>query len=508
MYVRARTATRIEETERRIAEVEEFVQEAMGDDLEIAISEIGVTPDWSAAYTPNSGPMDTVVKLQLTAHRQKSAQQHIERLREGLRTDQRFADLEVAFDAGGMIRGAMNEGKSMPISVRIESKNAERAHALAQQIQQEASGVPGVVDCRTLQRLDYPQYVIDVDRTKAASLGLSQADVIRNVLAASNSSIQFNKKNFWIDPVSFNQYFVGVQYWEDSIQSIDTLLDIPLTSNTQKHAVPLRNVARLRRVDVPAEVTHTNLQPTIDLTMGVAGRDLGHAAADVSAILARYGHPAGRDVWVPIDPVTKEPMSGSRIVLSGEYQRMQDTFRNLGAGLLLATLLIYFLMVALFKSYVTPLVILFAVPIGLVGVVVMLYVTQTALNVQSLLGTTFMIGIVVSNTVLLIDFAQNLRGQGLTPTEAVCRAAAIRVRPVVMTALAALFALLPMALALARGSEANAPLGRAVIGGLLAGLVTTLFVVPALYSLVMRQEAVPDERDTPMHVAPGTIQAA
>src|SRR5215469_8635257 len=213
MYVRATTATRIEQTENRIAEVEEFVKEEIGDDLEVAISEIGVTPDWSAAYTPNSGPMDAVVRLQLIAQRRWSAQDHIRRLREGLRTDRRFADLEVAFDAGGMIRGAMNEGKSMPISVRIESKNAERAHALAQQIQRETSCVPGVVDCRTLQRLDYPQYVIDVDRAKAAALGLTQADVMHNVLAASNSSIQFNKKNFWIDPVSYNQYFVGVQYF-------------------------------------------------------------------------------------------------------------------------------------------------------------------------------------------------------------------------------------------------------------------------------------------------------
>jgi multidrug efflux pump subunit AcrB len=173
-------------------------------------------------------------------------------------------------------------------------------------------------------------------------------------------------------------------------------------------------------------------------------------------------------------------------VLSGEYERMQTTFRDLGIGLVLASLLIYFLMVALFKSYLTPLVILFAVPIGLIGVITMLYVTGTAINVQSLLGVIFMVGIVVSNTVLLVDFAQNLRvDEGLTPDQAIRKAASIRVRPVVMTALAAFFALIPMAMAVERGSEANAPLGRAVIGGLLAGLVTTLFVVPSLFSLVV-----------------------
>jgi multidrug efflux pump subunit AcrB len=180
-------------------------------------------------------------------------------------------------------------------------------------------------------------------------------------------------------------------------------------------------------------------------------------------------------------------LTGSKIILSGEYQKMQQTFANQALGMILAVTLIYFLMVALFKSYVTPLVVLSAVPVGITGVVLMLYFTGTALNVQSLLGVIFMIGIVVSNTVLLTDFAQNLSvGEGLTPTEAITRAAAVRVRPIVMTALATFFALIPMSLGLSRGSEANVPLGRAVLGGLLAGLVTTLFVVPAVYSLLVR----------------------
>ena len=173
---------------------------------------------------------------------------------------------------------------------------------------------------------------------------------------------------------------------------------------------------------------------------------------------------------------------------------MQDTFHNLGIGLVLASLLIYFLMVALFRSWLTPLVILSAVPFGLIGVVGLLYITGTALNVQSLLGVIFMVGIVVSNTVLLVDYAQHLRrDEGLSPTEAIVKAASVRVRPVVMTALAAFFALIPMALGLARGSEANTPLGRAVIGGLLAGLVTTLFIVPSLYSLVVPNVKLADD---------------
>ena len=246
IYVRGASGTRIEISEDRIAEVEQFIKENVGSDLQLIISELGVTPDWSAAYTPNSGPMDSVVKVQLTEERGKSAQEHVANLREGFAIDPEFAALEFAFDAGGMIRGAMNEGKSTPINIRITSKNLEMAHAIAQQIEHEVETIDGVVDCRIMQRLDYPKYIIDVDRTKSADLGLDQADVMKNVVAALNSSIQFNKHNFWIDPISHNQYFVGVQYPEQDIKSVDTLLDVPITGPLQKRPIPLRNIASLR----------------------------------------------------------------------------------------------------------------------------------------------------------------------------------------------------------------------------------------------------------------------
>jgi multidrug efflux pump subunit AcrB len=472
-----------------VAEVEGFLKEKLGDDLELLISEIGVVADWSAAYTPNAGPMDAVVKVQLKHDRSRSSQEYVHAIRTGVAEDSRFTGLEFGFDAGGMIRGAMNEGKSTPINIRITGRNPEKAHALAERILQDVRRVDGVVDARILQRLDYPEYIIDVDQAKAANLGLTQMDVMKNLVAALNSSIQFNKKNFWIDPVSHNQYYVGVAYPEEQVESMETILDVPITGNLQKRSIPLRNLATVRRANVPAEINHTNLQATIDVTMGAYGRDLGHVADDVGKVLNHFGVRKRRGYWVPVDPESGKSVSGSKITLSGEYARMQDTFRNLGGGLLIASLLVYFLMVALFKSWLTPLVILSSVPLGLVGVVLMLFVTRTPLNVQSLLGVIFMVGIVVSNTVLLVDFAQHLRREkGLSPREAITTAAAIRVRPVVMTALAAFFALLPMALGLGRGSEANTPLGRAVIGGLLAGLVTTLFVVPALFSLVVHDK--------------------
>ena len=492
VYVRAASGTRIEETEKRVEAVEKYVREVVGGDVEVIISELGVVADLSAAYTPNAGPMDAVVKVQLAEHRRRSAQEYVHNLRTGFAADRSFSDLEFAFDAGGMIRSAMNEGKSSPINVRISGKDMTQARRVADQILGRVAKVDGVVDARIIQRLDYPEFVIEVDRAKAADLGLNQAEVMKNVVAALNSSIQYHKKNFWIDPVSKNQYFVGVQYFEEDIDSVETLLDVPVTSPKQTEPIPLRNLASLHRGTVPTEITHNNLQPTIDLTMGVYGRDLGHVADDVTEVVAGFGVPQGNGAWTPYDPADRsadrKTLKGATIELSGEYSRMQETFRSLGVGLILATMLIYFLMAALFKSYMTPLVILFAVPLGLIGVVVMLYLTGTAINVQSLLGVIFMVGIVVSNTVLLVDFAQNLRVQeGLTPDRAIRKAASIRVRPVVMTALAAFFALIPMSLALGRGSEANGPLGRAVIGGILAGLVTTLFVVPSLYSLVVRE---------------------
>jgi multidrug efflux pump subunit AcrB len=505
IYVRGPSGTRIERTEDKIASVEQVIRKTLKKDLQTLISEIGVVADWSAAYTPNAGPMDCVVKVQLEAERERSAQEYVEMLRRELNHD--FPELEFAFDAGGMIRGAMNEGKSTPLNVRVLGKDMAKTREVAAAIREQVVKISGVVDARIVQRLDYPEYVLDVDRTKAAEYGLSQADVMQNVVAAINSSIAFNKKNFWIDPISHNQYYVGVQYPEGEIESVETLLNIPITSPTQNKTVPLQNVASIGRTTVPAEVNHTTLQPTIDLTMGVYGRDLGHVADDVNHVLARFGEPRGRGVWAPYEAgggPDHKLLAGGKLELTGEYSRMQDTFYYLGGGLVLAALLMYFLMVALDRSWVVPLTVMGTVPLALAGVLPMLYLTGTALNVQSLLGIIFIVGIKVANTVLMSDFAQELRRhEGLSPTEAIRKAASIRVRPVTMTALAAFFAMVPAALALERGSEANAPLARAILGGLIAGEPATLFVLPCLYSLFVKPAPLePDDLDEQLAMSP------
>ncbi len=313
IYVRAPSGTRIERTQDKIAKVEDFIREKVHDDLELIISEIGTTADWSAAYTPNAGPMDSVVKVQLIEHRHHSAQDYVEILRKGFAGSSEFAELEFAFDAGGMIRGAMNEGKSTPINIRILSKNLEQAHKLAENIRQKVTQVEGVVDARIMQRLDYPEYIIDVNRAKAADLGLDQADVMRNVVAAFNSSIQFNKRNFWIDPLTHNQYFVGVQYPEKNIESIETLLDIPITSPVQDRPIPLRNIVSLRRTTVPAEVNHTNLQPTIDLTMGVSGATWGTSPTTSAVSSTTLARKTDRACGVPsIRWTTRKPWPARR----------------------------------------------------------------------------------------------------------------------------------------------------------------------------------------------------
>lgn len=496
LAVRAPSGTRIERTEEAVEQVEKFIRQSIPEhDLEMIVAQMGVSPDISSAYTPNAGPMDAVIKVQLHEHRSRSAQDYVQVLREGFAHEPKFRELDFSFDAGGMVRSALNEGKSSPLNLRITGKDQKLSYLVAESLKRDVSAVPGVVDARIQQRMNYPQFTINVDRSKAAELGLTQQDVMRNVVAACSSSIAFNKRNFWIDPVSRNQYFVGVQYPEEDLQSTDSLLDIPITSPHQPTSVPLRSVATISRTTVPSEITHANIQATIDLTLNVQGRSLGHVSDDVAKIMAKYGKPGVSGEWATYDPRVEgesKTIPGSKIVMAGEYSRMQDTFKSLGFGLLLASLLMYFVMVALDRSYIVPLTVMLVVPLSLGGVLPMLYFTGTALNVQSLLGIIFVVGIKVANTVLMTDLAQELRRhEGLSPTEAIRKAAALRVRPVTMTALAAFFAMVPAAFALERGSEANAPLARAILGGLLAGEPATLFVLPALYSLLVRAKKNP-----------------
>jgi multidrug efflux pump subunit AcrB len=489
---RAPAGTRIEETERLIEQVENYIKEKIPqEDLELIVSELGLTANWSAAYTVNSGTMDAILKIQLKEERGKSAQEYIRILREGLTKDPRFSSLEFSFDSGGLVRGALNEGASSPLNIQILGKKQDVLFTIADKIKSAVRDIDGVVDARIIQRPNAPELTLKVDRAKSAELGLTQDDIMKSVIAATNSSVTYNKNNFWIDPKNGMQYFVGVQYPESKFETRQDVLNIPVTGPNQKVPIPLSNVATLINTEIPTEVHHVNLQPAIDLTMNVEGRDLGHVSDDVARVLAQFGKDVGNGTWLPYNPKSQDraTLEGSKIRLTGEYSRMQETFRSLGGGLILASLLIYFLMVALDKSFIVPLAIMLIVPLCLIGILPVLFITGSAINVQSLLGFIFIVGIKVANTVLMTDYAQELRRhEGLSPADAIRKAASLRVRPVTMTALAAFFAMIPTALALEKGSEANAPLARAILGGLIAGEPATLFVMPALYAVLVRDK--------------------
>jgi multidrug efflux pump subunit AcrB len=322
---------------------------------------------------------------------------------------------------------------------------------------------------RIQQRDDAPYLVLDVDRVKAAQQGLAMEDVVLQVVVALNSSVSVDR-NFWIDSQSGNQYFVGVQFPEDVDRRLEDVLTMPVAAKGRQTSINLGTLVTPRRTNGEVEINHVGLKRVANVFVNTEGRDLASIAGEVQKAIA--------GVQLP---------EGLQINLKGEYGRMNDSFRQLGFGILLAVVLVYLLEVTLFRSWIAPGVIMFSVPLGFIGVLWMLFLTRTTLNVQSLIGATFLIGIAVNNGVLLVDFANRRRREsGLGAGEAMREAAATRFRPILMTFLATLLAMTPMAMGLSRGAEAATPLARAIVGGLISSTFLTLFLVPVLYTLLVR----------------------
>jgi multidrug efflux pump subunit AcrB len=470
IYVRAPSDLRLDASEERVAEVEKFIEKQIpADERKMIVSELGLDPDWSAAYTANAAQQDTIIRVQLSEERRHSAQEYAVRLRHAFAADPSFRDLRISFDTGGMVATALNYGVSSPIDIQIEGGTSEQGFDLAREIKRQVTGVKGAADVRIGQRLDAPYVIMEIDRQKAANIGLSARQVIEQVVAAMNSSVSINR-NFWIDEKSGNQYFVGVQYPEDPNATFERLQNIFATGTYQEEPVTLSSLVRFRRSNDAVEVNHVSLYRTFNVLINTEGRDIGSVAKDVEARL--------KNVQVP---------AGMRVELRGEYERMNDSFRRLGFGLALAAVLVYLLQVALFRSWVGPFIIMFTVPLGLIGVLTMLFCTNTTLNVQSQMGVIFLVGIAVNNGVLLVEFANKQRRLGASVHEAITTAAAIRFRPILMTFLATFLDLLPMAIGFGKGSEATVPLARAVVGGLLTSTFLTLVVVPIMYTLLMKE---------------------
>ncbi|MBI3491689.1 MAG: efflux RND transporter permease subunit [Acidobacteria bacterium] len=459
LRVRGPSGLRIEKTEALVAQVEQTVREVVPpNEIVKLISNIGVLLDWPAAYTPNSGPMDAFVNVQLAGTRGQSTFEYARRMRAAL--NERFPGVEFAVDTGGMITAALNFGLASPIDLQIEGRDLATSADLAEAVRRRVARIPGAVDVRIQQRQDFPQIKVDVDRVKEADLGLTNDAVVKNIVASLNSSINF-APSFWFDAANGNHYFLGAQYSEDAIKDLDTLKNIPISSGSRQSTVLLRNLADFSRTTAPAEVTHVNITRVVDVFSNVSGRDIGAVARDVERAIA--------DIAVP---------PGYTIQMRGEVANMRESFSNMGLGLVMAAALVYLIMVVQFRSFLEPLVIMAAVPLGLIGVLWMLWLTETTLNIQSFMGVIMMIGIAVSYSILYVDFANHQLAAGASPDAAVREAGRVRLRPILMTSLAAMLALAPMALT---SGQATTPLARAVIGGVGASTLLTLFVVPVLY---------------------------
>src|SRR5262249_18892084 len=409
-----------------------------------------------------AGPSDGFMLVARGGKGHAGVDDYVRRLRDAL--ERELPDVETAFDSGGLLTAALSDGAVSPIAIVLEGASQADAQKIVPAIIDAARAVPNTADVRLQERFDYPTVRLDVDRLRAAELGLTEQDVVRNAASALTSSVNFDPA-FWIDNRNGNHYFVGVQYRESDIADFETILNVPITPRGGGPAIPLRQVATLARVQSVGEVRHEAIRRVQQVLVNVDGRDVGSGARAIERSLAGI----------------KLPGAG-KIEVRGEVAQMRRSMSALGAGLGLAIVLVYLLLVAQFRSFLDPLLVLIAIPLGGIGAVGLLRISGATLNVQSLVGMLFMVGIAVSDSGLFVDFAGRLRGAGKSAGQAGIEAALIRLRPILMTTFAALLGLLPMALGVERGSEANVPLARAVVGGLAASTALTIFVVPSLYA--------------------------
>ena len=472
--IRLRTlpGTRIEETEKLVADVEAVIAEVIPkDEILTVLANIGLPVGKGAGFStilsPNSGPDSAFLVVTLrTEGRRTSTADYVRTLRNMFA--QRFPRQQFLFRQGGIIQAALNEGAAVPITVQIAAGNLATARAFAEEVVPRVREVPGAVDVQIAQALDYPQLDVEVDRTRASYMGLSQQDVAENILTALGSSVGY-APTIWVDPASGIDFFLGVQYATNEAENLDAIRNLPLAVDTPTGPknVPLSNLATIRRVNIPGEIAHYNISRVYDVLVNVDGRDVGAVAADIERVLA-----------------TMDPPAGVTTTFRGPVVTMQEGTASLGWGLALATLLVYLVMLAQFRSFTDPLIIMLAVPLGLAGVVVALFITGTTFNIQSLLGTLMMIGVVVNNSILLVDQANQLAATGLSPREAAVAAGQSRLRPILMTSLTLLASMAPLCFPLAPGSEAMIPLARALVGGMVASTVLTLFLIPAVWVLL------------------------
>ena len=496
IFVRLPSGTRIEKTEDTLAQIEQVIIEEIGlpdpsseerhpdSNLRMLITNIGVLMDWPAAYTPNTGPMDAFVLVQLKNHPEKPGTfEYVSRLRSQLQN--RFPSVEFSFDTGGMLTSALNMGEPAPIHIQVSGSNLDTSQQIARIIADEMRKAEGTTDVRIAQPMDYPIIDIEIDRIKAAYAGVNVEDIMKNLVTSTNSSIGFDPA-FWIDERSGNHYFIGAQYAEEDLVSLETLLDIPISGGNGGSPVSLRNLVSLNRRTGPAVINHRNITRVTDIYASAqSGYDIGSVVAGIQERLLASSQlkPSLRqsdrgEYWGLTGPDFSG--KGYSYVMAGEVATMYEALGQFLDGFLLAAVLVYLVLVLQFRSFVDPFVVLLAVPLGLIGVAGMLHLTGTYLSIMAAMGIIMMTGLVVAYSILLLDFANRRLSQGSSAGEAILDAARVRLRPILMTSLAAMLALTPMAIG-GQGAEANAPLARVIIGGVLSSATLSLLVVPCLY---------------------------
>jgi multidrug efflux pump subunit AcrB len=440
-------------------------------DLGMIVSNIGITPDFSAIYTSNSGQSTAFVQVSLKEGHKKSSFQYMDLVRKKLNND--LPELSTYFQTGGLVDAVVNLGLPAPIDVQVSGNNMEETYAAATRLAAKIKRLNGVSDVLIPQDIDYPGLQLNVNREMAGRLGLSSSEIVDNVITALTSNAMI-APSYYVDPKNGNNYLLTVQFPESQVKSMTDFAQIPVRSHDGSATTNLGAVTTIKPINTPMEVDHYQLRRVIDVYVSPSSEDLGGLATKVDKVIA--------DAHVP---------ENVRVTMRGSVEGMRQSFKSFGLGLILSIVLVYLILMAQFSSFIDPLIILLAIPPGITGVILILLATHTTLNVMSLMGVIMMTGIVVSNSILIVDVARTLRGQGMPIDDAVSTACRIRLRPILMTSLATILGMIPMALALEAGSEQYAPLARAIIGGLTVSVVVTVYLVPAAYLWVHRKEEKP-----------------
>jgi multidrug efflux pump subunit AcrB len=487
------TGTRIEVTDQYVAKVEDLIRSTMeAKDLHRIVSNIGVVPDFSSLYTTNSGPYTATVQVQLSDSHRLSSFEYMDRVQQKMASQ--LPEIRTFFSSGSMVDAILNQGAPAPIDVQVSSSSLEQINGIAQNLAAEIRQLHGVGEVYVPQDMNYPALRLDVDRVHAGELGLTQKDVVDNVITALNSNYMI-APNYWVDRKSGNDYYLTVQFFEKGGAAIHNMADlgqIPLrdpsagdmncgpTGRALGKGQPawscaggsgsttvLNNVVAVKQVQTPTEVDHYQIQRVADVYVTPKGEDLQRVTGAIRELLAKTAIP-----------------ENVRVNLRGMVNGMEQSFKSFAFGFLISFLLLFLILTAQFKSFIDPFLIMLAIPMGFVGVLIILPLTGSTLNVMSLMGVLMLVGIADSNSILIVDFAHNLEKQGLSPADAVITACRVRLRPILMTSLATIIGMIPMALKLGTGAEQYAPMAKAIIGGLTSSVALTIFIVPAAYLLV------------------------